>query len=205
MDLRRLTGAARIVRAPLPLRLERWRTRRRYGLVQPAMSDAGLMDLAGHEAIVLSPYWDSVHVLSWGMGHTRAAGPPNPATRWDKQSTIHYMLQVARVDLVKYERGVDAAFTRPLSQPKRDAATSFNYSTGAIATATWVKLFNAGDIVGARQSFMTWVKPPEIRGRRQAECNLFFDSVYSNTRHVAALIPPTATARRSGLGPARST
>jgi len=48
-------------------------TSRRYGLVQPAMSDAGLMDVAGHEAIVLSPYWDSVHVLSWGMGHTRAA------------------------------------------------------------------------------------------------------------------------------------
>jgi len=80
-------------------------------------------------------------------------------------------------------------FTRPLSQPQKDAATSFNYSTGAIATATWVQLFNAGDMAGARKSFMTWVKPPEIRARRQAECNLFFDGVYSNTRHVAALIP----------------
>jgi lysozyme len=189
MDPRRLTGAARIVHAPLPLRLERWRARRRYGLTQPAMSDAGLMDLAGHEALVLSPYWDSVHVLSWGMGHTRAAGSPNPATLWGKQSTIRDVLQVARVDLVKYERGVDASFTRPLSQPQKDAATSFNYSTGAIATATWVKLFNAGDIVGARKSFMTWVKPPEIKARRQAECDLFFDGVYSNVRHTAALIP----------------
>ncbi len=42
-------------------------------------SPKGVAEIAGHEGIVLSPYLDSVGTWTFGVGHTRAAGPPNPA------------------------------------------------------------------------------------------------------------------------------
>lgn len=143
------------------------------------VSDKGLMEIISHEGIVLTPYYDSVGVLTWGVGHTAKAGEPTPAKLWGKTATLKQVFDVFRNDMERFEKQVRLAFTVPLTQAQFDAAVSFNFNTGAIHKATWVKKFNAGDLAGAKKSFMDWRKPPEIIPRRKKEFDLFFSGVYS--------------------------
>ncbi len=57
------------------------------------MSLRGLAELAGHEGIVLSPYKDSVGIWTIGVGHTAAAGAPDPA-RMTKAMDLAEILRV---------------------------------------------------------------------------------------------------------------
>ena len=43
------------------------------------MTDRGLLALARHEGIVPAPYLDVKRVWTFGVGHTAAAGAPDPA------------------------------------------------------------------------------------------------------------------------------
>ena len=45
------------------------------------MTDRGLLALVRHEGIVPGPYLDVKQVWTFGIGHTAAAGPPDPAER----------------------------------------------------------------------------------------------------------------------------
>lgn len=146
-------------------------------------SDAGVIALISHEGIVPGPYKDSRGVLTYGVGHTKAAGEPDPANMaagmpTDLDAALVRVFQVFRADLAKYEAAVNKAITVPTSQEQFDAAVSFHYNTGAIAKATWVKTLNAGEPQKAANQIMNWSKPPEIIGRRQAEKNLFSLGVY---------------------------
>lgn len=147
------------------------------------VSMEGLVEIASHEGIVNAPYLDSVGVWTVGIGHTASAGPPNPATKRGEYSMTELM-DIFASDIRQFEKGVLRAFTRPLKQHEFDAAVSFNFNTGAIERATWVKKWNAGDIAGARKSFMDWRKPAEIVPRREKERDLFFDGKYSNNGSV---------------------
>lgn len=73
-----------------------------------------------------------------------------------------------------------------LKQHQFDALVSFHFNTGAIGRASFVKLLNAGDLVGAAKGFMDWKKPAEIIGRRRAEQALFRDGVYGADGKVTA-------------------
>ena len=44
------------------------------------MTDRGLLALVRHEGLVPGPYLDVKQVWTFGIGHTAAAGPPDPAT-----------------------------------------------------------------------------------------------------------------------------
>ncbi|PKP73905.1 MAG: hypothetical protein CVT84_11205 [Alphaproteobacteria bacterium HGW-Alphaproteobacteria-6] len=44
------------------------------------MTDRGLMALVRHEGLVPGPYLDVKNVWTFGIGHTAAAGPPDPTT-----------------------------------------------------------------------------------------------------------------------------
>jgi lysozyme len=145
------------------------------------MSLRGLMELAGHEAIVPQPYFDGGGVLTWGLGHTAGAGSPLPTSfPMGTPSPIADVLKVFRTDLAHYEAQVRAAFTRPLTDTEFDAALSFHFNTGAIGYATWVKKFNAGDRAGAVAAIMSWTTPASIKGRRKKEQLLFDKGIYSN-------------------------
>lgn len=144
------------------------------------LSDKGAMELIGHEAIVLTPYYDSVGVLTWGVGHTAMAGEPLPSLLWGKPGEISEAIRVFRKDVERYAAQVRLAFKVPLTQEQFDAAVSFHFNTGAISRAGWVKKFNAGDVAGARKAFMDWRKPAEIIPRRTKERDLFFNGVYAN-------------------------
>ena len=141
------------------------------------MSTEGLIALIGHEGIVTSRYKDSVGVWTIGVGHTAAAGGIDPAT-FTGTITVKQALDLLREDIVKYENGVNAAVKVPLKQHEFDALVSFHYNTGKISKAQLTKTLNAGNKVKAGKEFMNWVKPPEIKGRRTAEMNLFLTGKY---------------------------
>lgn len=145
------------------------------------VSAEGLAEIAGHEGVVTSPYRDSVGVLTVYIGHTAAAGDPDPASLpMGKPQPVAKALDVFEQDIARTEARVRKAFTRPLTQAAFDAAASFDLNTGAIDCATWVKLYNAGDMTGARKAFMNWRKPSEIVPRRRKERDLFFEGKYAN-------------------------
>ena len=157
------------------------------------VSNRGLAEIAAHEGIVNAPYRDSVGVWTVGIGHTAAAGSPDPAKN-RREFDIPEIMSIFRRDIGKFEARVRKAFTRPLTQEQFDAAVSFDFNTGGIHRATWVKLFNAGDMAGAKKRFMDWRKPSEIIPRRQKERDLFFSGRYSSNG-VANLYPASSSGR----------
>ena len=141
------------------------------------VSDRGVLEIAEHEGIVPGPYRDSVGVWTWGIGHTKAAGGPDPVKLPrgmpnDLDAAIDKALDQFAIDLAGYEKRVNAAIRAPLKQHEFDALASFDFNTGGIHRAVLTKAINAGDPDAARH-FMGWLRPPEIRKRRTAEMNLF--------------------------------
>lgn len=148
-------------------------------------STAGMVALAIHEGIVPAPYRDSVGVWTYGIGHTASAGPPDPATMSrgmpdNMLTAMHNAVSLFHEDILKYERRVNDAVRVPMAQHEFDAMVSFDYNTGGINRARLTRLMNAGDRANAADAFMGWLRPPEIRGRREAERNLFRTGVYPN-------------------------
>src|SRR5262245_38008162 len=111
------------------------------------LSKAGAGFIASYEACILETYDDGVGVLTIGLGHTSAAGAP-PVRKGD-------IIPLARAweifanDMTKFEKGVDAAISRPVGQGQFDALTSFHFNTGAIKTGTVDDKLNAGNVDGA--------------------------------------------------------
>ena len=147
------------------------------------MTDRGLLALARHEGLVPAPYLDSVRTWTFGIGHTAAAGDPDPGTMprgmpTDLKAGIAEAFRVFRVDLARYEAEVRAAVTVPLAAHEFDALVSFHYNTGGIARAALTRHLNAGNRVAAADAFMGWRKPTSIIPRREAEQRLFRDGLY---------------------------
>lgn len=155
-------------------------------------STEGLMALAAHEGIVLTPYRDSVGVWTLGIGHTAAAGNPDPKT-FTGSLTISEAVGLLHHDILKYERGVNNAVTVPLKQHEYDALVSFHYNTGGIARASLTKSLNAGMHAQAAQQFMNWVTPKEITARRMAERDLFLTGKYP--KPIATVYPADKSGR----------
>ena len=147
------------------------------------ISDEGLCALMQHEGIVPAPYMDSVNVWTYGIGHTKSAGEPNPETMSkgmpaDLDAELQFVFDVFREDIKKFEALAEKAITvSDCKQHEFDAAVSFIYNTGA-TTATWIKTFNSGNRELAAQQIMNWKKPPEIIPRRTSEQVLFRDGIY---------------------------
>ncbi|MCV9940894.1 lysozyme [Boseaceae bacterium BT-24-1] len=145
------------------------------------VSDKGLIEIVCSEGIVPYPYLDSVGVWTYGIGHTKGAGAPDPATMKRGIATpLKDCIELFRKDLVKYENAVLKAVKVPLKQHEFDALVHWHYNTGAIATATLTKRLNAGNRKAAADQFLVWNKPAELIPRRQKERKLFLDGVYSN-------------------------
>lgn len=156
-------------------------------------SQQGLAEIAAHEGIVTSRYKDSVGVWTIGTGHTVNAGHPDPRAL-HRDLSLNEIMEIFARDIGKFEARVNRSFKQGLTQSQFDAAVSFDFNTGAIHRATWVKQFNGGQIKQARKSFMNWRKPKEIIPRRQKECDLFFDDKYSGNGMVN-VYPATKSGR----------
>lgn len=145
------------------------------------ISPQGVLEIAEHEGIVLGPYLDSVGVWTYGVGHTAAAGAPDPAkmkredTRaWPAAKVEAELVKALRLfdeDLDRYEARVAKAVKVPLKAHEFDALVSFDFNTGGIFKAKLTEAINRGDKGG--DGFMGWVRPKEIIKRRKAEQALF--------------------------------
>lgn len=157
------------------------------------MSVYGLKELIGHEGIVLTRYRDSVDVWTLGVGHTRAAGPPDPRTFTGKL-TIPEAIALFKKDVKDYEDDVAAVLEVSVSATEFDALVSFHFNTGGIRQASLVKSLNGGDRERAADEFMNWSKPKEVIPRRLKEQKLFAEGRYSNGRK-ATIYPATKEGR----------
>lgn len=142
------------------------------------MTDRGILALIRHEGIVPGPYLDVKNVWTFGIGHTAAAGPPDPARMprgmpADLDAGIREAFRIFRADLAAYEAEVRRAVKVSLEPHEFDALVSFHYNTGAIARATLTKALNAGNRVAAADAFLNWRRPAAILLRREAERDLF--------------------------------
>ncbi|NEX48272.1 lysozyme [Pseudotabrizicola algicola] len=142
------------------------------------MTDRGLLALVRHEGVVPGPYLDVKTVWTFGIGHTAAAGPPDPAKMprgisADLDAGIREAFRVFRADLAAYEAEVRRAVKVPLEPHEFDALVSFHYNTGAISRATLTKALNVGNRVAAADAFLNWRRPAVIIPRREAERDLF--------------------------------
>ena len=142
------------------------------------MTDRGLLALTRHEGIVPAPYRDVKAIWTFGIGHTAAAGPPDPGTMSrgmpaDLDAGIREAFRVFRADIVAYEADVLRVVKMPLAPHEFDALVSFHYNTGGIARAALTRHLNAGNREAAAAAFMGWLKPAAIIPRRAAERDLF--------------------------------
>lgn len=159
------------------------------------MTDRGLLALVRHEGIVPGPYLDVAGVWTFGIGHTAAAGSPDPARMVrgmpaDLDAGIRESFKVFRTDLAAYEAEVLRAVKVPLAPHEFDALVSFHYNTGGIARAALTRNLNAGNRAAAADGFMGWLKPAAIRSRREAERDLF-----RHARYPTGTIPVWAVDR----------
>lgn len=138
--------------------------------------------IAREEGCILSAYKDSVGVLTIGIGHTTAAGPP--AVTPDLALTLAQCFDLFAKDIAKYEARVNKALTVPVAQHVFDACVSFDYNTGAIDRASFVRDINSGKMADAAVSISSWNKPPEIVGRRTRERELLMSGIYGDTTTI---------------------
>ncbi len=145
-----------------------------------------VLEIISHEAIVREAYKDSKGIWTWGIGVTNESGYTIFPRYKDKPQSITKCLEIFKWLLEKkYVPKVESAFQGvELTEEQFAAALSFQYNTGRITSAGWVKSFVQGDYELAYRKIMEWRRPPEIIPRREKERDLFFKSIWSHTGTV---------------------
>lgn len=126
--------------------------------------------------------------LTIGYGHTDDAKHPLKIRQGLRISEAE-ALDILDVDLDECEDRVARAVKVPLSDNQFAALVSFDFNTGAITKASFVRALNAGSYDAVRPGLMQWVKSKgqTLRGlvrRREAEGALF------TRKDVARKVPP---------------
>src|SRR6476620_3137876 len=166
------------------------------------LSKQGAMELIGHEAIVQTRYRDTKNIWTIGVGHTKAAGDPDPAA-YTEVMPLKEVFKLFQKDMQNYADDVNAALKVPVSQTEFDALVSFHFNTGGINRASLVKSINAGDKKTAAKQFLNWKKPPEVMaGARRSRSSSPKAPIPMAAR--LSLSPPTRTASCSGRRPRSS-
>lgn len=158
------------------------------------LSPIGEAALIAREGRRLKAYRDSVGVLTIGIGHTSAAGPPKVTA--GLTITAAECDAIFRRDVATYAACVRAGLTVPVGPHAFDALVSVCYNIGAtaFARATFLKRINAGDMAGARAALLWWDQPAAIRGRRRAEADQLVTPYGEALPRPTADRPPVAVA-----------
>lgn len=140
------------------------------------------LELIVHEGIVTEAYKDSVGVWTWSVGVTDASGHTVFPRYKDRPQPLEHCIGVYLWLLrEKYLPPVLAAFgPHDPTEAELGAALSFHWNTGAIARASWIARFVAGDVAGARKAMLDWARPASLLQRRRKEQALFFDGTWSS-------------------------
>jgi lysozyme len=149
------------------------------------LTEAMVLEILEHEALVLEAYKDSEGVWTWAGGITSESGHMVERYRDNPQTLEHCIAVTVWLLRNTYLPEVRAAFgSIKLTTAQLTAALSFHWNTGKIDKAEWVKSFRRGEITKARAEFMNWSRPTSIIPRRKAERNLFFDGVWTHDGKV---------------------
>jgi len=132
--------------------------------------------VAAEEGVVTRAYRDPVGILTIGVGHTSAAGAPEVVV--GMTITREQAFDILMVDLRKFMARCETAMPRAMDF-EIEGATSFDFNTGAIHKASWVKFWSVGDDKQARGRFLLWNKAggKRLRGlaaRREREADIIF-------------------------------
>lgn len=134
----------------------------------------------GREAIGLDAYKDSKGIWTWAAGLTAAAGVKasayinHPAPLEEcLRATVAHMRATYLPAVVKAFDG------HGLNDAQVAAALSFEWNTGEIGVAHWVRDWKAGNPAFARVSIVAdWSDHDLLKARRELERDLFFNSTW---------------------------
>ena len=157
------------------------------------ISQRGTEFNARHEGVVLRAYRCPAGVLTIGIGHTNRAGGfvVKPGMRITKQQAYDIFQ-----DDVRRNFGPRVVMAMPKArQHEFDGAVSFDYNTGAIHRASWVKAFKRHDRKEVRRRLSLWNKGggrvlPGLVRRRREEGDLVLDGNYHDGKAID-LVDPT--------------
>ena len=163
-------------------------------------SDRGRAFIAAHEGVVLRAYRDVAGVWTIGVGHTARAGGLRPkAGMTISRETAEVLLSR---DLARFEARVSnlAIFK---AQTAFDGAVSFDFNTGRIHNASWVRHYRSGLFARAEASLMQWTLAggrvvAGLKRRRRSEADLIFCGLYGPEQGEPAA---SAAAFAPGGGP----
>lgn len=152
-------------------------------------SPTGRQAIMLREGVVLHAYRDTRGILTIGVGHTTAAGPPMVLD--GMTITMAQCDAILAADLAGVETAVNSAVRMPISQNAFDACVSLAFNIGApgFIGSSVVRQINAGNIQGAADDFLMWDRPPEILGRRRGERAQFLRPDAAAAPAVAAANP----------------
>jgi len=145
-------------------------------------SAAGVAAIELEEGVVLKAYRDAVGVWTIGAGLTAASGVVTP-----KAGMVITRDEASKLLATALVRNYEPAVTRAMpgaAQHEFDAGVSFHFNTGAIARATWVRLWK-GKATAAmiRASLAQWNKGggkvlPGLVKRRGREADMLLEARY---------------------------
>lgn len=165
------------------------------------ISPQGIAFIESHEGVVLKAYRDPVGVLTIGAGLTSASGvvkvkPGMTITREEASGLLALALRQ------NYEPSVSAAMPGA-KQHEFDAGVSFDFNTGAIRKATWVKRWR-GKAAPAqiRAGLLAWNKGggrvlPGLVRRRSEEAEILLNGRYPS---VGRITPEAKVSDIAGWG-----
>lgn len=158
--------------------------------------------LTGFEAMILHVYLDQVGLQTVCVGHV--VKPEDQV--WIRDGvTRDECLTVLGRDVRRFEDGINAMVTMPLSQPMTDALVSFvfNVGLGAFAKSSVLRYLNEGRYLDAANAFTLWRyanvkqkdgthrKLPILLGRREAEASLFRSGILEAMQMAQWSEPPS--------------
>ena len=170
-------------------------------------SPKGITALEDEEGVVLKAYRCPAGVLTIGVGITNAAGvikitPGMVITRAQATNLLQMALRRNYEPRVLYAMTGLGDMAKPPKQHEFDAGVSFDFNTGAIKKASWLKLWllhaPAAEI---RAALGKWNKGggkvlPGLVSRRAREANMLLSAVYPKRAVRAA---PTEACAAWGL------
>ena len=166
-------------------------------------SALGVQAIAQREGRILHAYRDTRNILTIGVGHTSAAGPPGVAA--GMVITSAECDDILSRDLAKFEDAVNAALKKAitenrLSQNAFDACVSLAFNIGGpgFTGSSVARDINDDEMQTAADAFLMWDHPPELRGRREGERAQFLRP--DSGAAADASVSPQCAARFDWLG-----
>lgn len=141
---------------------------------------AGLRFIKGHEGFVKGLYHDTRGFCTGGTGHLVRDARCNAADhkKYDDYSEREWLALLDK-DLDRFEAAVRSVTKRAkvkVNQNMFNALVSFAFNIGenGFKGSSTARQLKAGNKRAAGDAMFGWLKPPELRGRRTDEVNLFF-------------------------------